>query len=269
MQEMENHYIPGAEASRLSHGSGRLEWLRTIDVIERVLPPPPAVVLDVGGGPGAYALPLARRGYRTHLIDLIPLHVTEASEAASQQPDRPLASATVGDARQLSFEDASADAVLLLGPLYHLTETSDRMQALSEAHRVLRPGGVLVAAAISRYASMCDGLLQGYLNDPAFEAIVERDLSEGQHRNEMERPEWFTTAYFHKPADLANEVGRSGFELDTLVGVEGPAWLMSSLDDWLRTEETTSILLRALRRIEAEPDLLGASSHLIAVGYRR
>ena len=72
--------------------------------------------------------------------------------------------------------DASVDAVLLLGPLYHLTERADRVRALAEGRRVLRPGGVLAAAAISRYASAVDGLFRGHLREPGFEAIVERDL---------------------------------------------------------------------------------------------
>src|SRR5436190_432260 len=92
------------------------------ELLERYLPPAPAVILDVGGGPGVYAYWLARRGYTVHLIDAVPLHVEEARLASSQQPDQPLASSAVGDARQLDWLDESVDAVLLLGPLYHLTE---------------------------------------------------------------------------------------------------------------------------------------------------
>src|SRR5262249_25732135 len=154
---------------------------------------------------GAYALPLAAEGYAVHLVDPVALHVEQARAASAAQPDAPLASAAVGDARELPLDDASADAVLLLGPLYHLTDAEDRARALREAHRVLRPGGLLAAAAITRFASTLDGIAQGFLLEPGFEAIVERDLADGQHRNPGEHPRWFTTSYFHRPEELERE----------------------------------------------------------------
>jgi ubiquinone/menaquinone biosynthesis C-methylase UbiE len=264
--ELETHYGGGYEQRRLAAGAGRLEWLRTMEIIERFAPAPPAMVLDVGGGAGAYALPLARRGYAVELIDAVELHISQALRAAGEQPEHPLVAATVGDARQLPNPDASVDLVLLLGPLYHLTEAADRLSALREARRVLRPGGVLLAAGISRFASTCDGLRHRYLKDPDFEAIVERDLAEGQHRNPRDEPGWFTTTYFHHPDELGQELVSADLELKALLGVEGPAWLMAELDRWLADDPAT--LLRALRRVEAEPSLLGASAHIIAVGRR-
>jgi ubiquinone/menaquinone biosynthesis C-methylase UbiE len=94
-----------------------------------------------------------------------------------------LASITQGDARQLDFPAGSADAALLLGPLYHLVERPDRLQALLEARRVLRPRGVLFAASISRFASLIDGLSRGFFQDAEFRKIVEADLTYGLHRN--------------------------------------------------------------------------------------
>jgi ubiquinone/menaquinone biosynthesis C-methylase UbiE len=190
-------------------------------------------VLDVGGGAGVYGLPLAREGYSVHLIDPVPLHVDQAREASALQQDAPLVGADVGDARRLTCDDDSVDAVLLLGPLYHLTSRDDRLQALREAYRVVRPGGVLAAAAISRFASTYDGLLRGFLEDPSFEEIVERDVREGQHRNPTGRPEWFTTAFFHLPQELRDEVIEADFMVETLVGIEGPAWVLPDLGSWL------------------------------------
>jgi ubiquinone/menaquinone biosynthesis C-methylase UbiE len=120
---------------------GKLELLRTQKLLLRHLPPPPAVVLDVGGGPGIYACWLARRGYAVHLIDPLKLHVDQALEASQAQPDAPLTSARVGEARRLDFEEASAEAVLLMGPPYHLTERAERTAALGEARRVLHSAG--------------------------------------------------------------------------------------------------------------------------------
>src|SRR5205814_7356240 len=124
----------------------------------------------------------------------MPRLVAEARRRAVDGP--PLSSCRVGDARALEFTDKNVDVVLLLGPLYHLTEQADRARALAEAKRVLKPGGWLFAAVISRWASMLDGLVRDLLQDQQFAAIVQRDVEEGQHRNPTERLDYFTTAYF-------------------------------------------------------------------------
>src|SRR5262245_49467140 len=157
------HYASGYEARRLHTHEGKLERERSRELLKRFLPPAPATILDVGGGPGGHACWLAEQGYIVHLIDISPVHVELAKEASRGQPEAPLASASVGDACALSWEAEAVDAVLLLGPLYHLTDRADRLKALREAHRVLKAGGVLLAAGISRFASMFDGLRQGLL----------------------------------------------------------------------------------------------------------
>lgn len=263
-EEVSAYYESGKEARRLDT-IARLEELRTRELIERYFPQPPAVVLDVGGGPGAYAFWLAELGYEVHLSDPMPLHVDQAL-AASREAPRPLASAVVGDARGLDRADESADAVLMLGPLYHLTERADRLLALAEARRVLRPGAPLLAAGISRFAPVIDGLRKEYLLDPEFEAIVERDLRDGQHRNPTRRPGWFTTAYFHLPAELGPELADAGFSEVEVLAVEGIADLFADLEAWLDGAGRRELLLRTLRRLEREPSVLGATGHLAAIG---
>src|SRR5262249_34459553 len=255
------HYGTGLEIERLLHGAGLLELLRTQDILERSLPPAPGVVVDVGGGPGVYACWLARKGYAVHLFDPIPLHIEQARQAALHQPDRPLASLALGDARALDRPSASADVVLLLGPLYHLVERRERIAALTEAARVLKPGGMLFAVGISRWASLLDGVARDLLADPAFVDILERDLRDGQHRNPTNHLFYFTTAYFHHPDQLAAEVREAGLTLEQLLGIEGPAWLFSTLDQDLEEPKRRARLLSALRRMEAEPSLLGVSAH--------
>jgi SAM-dependent methyltransferase len=261
--EIAGHYAAVPEERRL--GTWNLERIRTWELLGRYLPSPPAVVLDVGGAAGVYALPLAAQGYEVHLVDPLALHVGQALRASAGQPAAPLASATVGDARRLDRPDGGADAVLLLGPLYHLTDRGDRLGALAEARRVLRPGGILVAAAISRFASTLDGLLRGYLDEPAFEAIVEGDVRDGQHRNPTGRPEWFTTAYFHLPEELGREVTEAGLRPLAVLAVEGPAWMLPDIEQRLADPARRERVLAAIRRVETEPSLLGASSHLLAV----
>jgi ubiquinone/menaquinone biosynthesis C-methylase UbiE len=261
--EVRAYYECGEEDTRLTAGGGRLEWARTWELLERYLPAPPAVLLDVGGGPGAYAVPLALTGYTVHLVDAMPLHVEQARRAADTAR-APLASAVVGDARSLGAADGAADAVLLLGPLYHLLESGERAAALPEARRVLRPGGVLVAVAISRFASLYDGLRHGWAADHP--GIVDSGLHTGTHHNPEALAGRFTTAHFARPEELAAEVTAAGFALEALVAVEGPGSWLAGVDEWLDDPPRRDWLLRAIRRVEAEPSLLGASSHVLAAG---
>jgi ubiquinone/menaquinone biosynthesis C-methylase UbiE len=266
--EILSYYAAGKEEERLAASLGRLERIRTWEILERHLPSPPCRVIDVGGGTGVYALPLASRGYRVHLVDPVPLHVGRAQEL-SRASDTPLAGVEVGDARRLNVPDGSFDAVLMLGPLYHLLTQTDRVQALSEARRVLVRGGLLIAAYISRFASACDGIQEGALRDPRFAAIVEQDLTSGLHQNPTNRPEWFTTAYFHRPEEIAPEIAMAGLEFEGLFAVEGPGWMNQDLDRWLDDEDARDRLLRVVRRLETEPTLIGMSAHLIAVARGR
>ena len=268
--DIEAYYRLGLERGRLREGVGELEFVRTRELLGRFLPRPPAIVVDVGGGAGVYAVPLAAEGYEMHLLDPVSLHVEQALTAARTEGTA-LAGAVVGDARRLPYPDASAHAVLLLGPLYHLTERADRLTALREARRVLRAGGVLLAAAVSRFASTFDGLAREFLVNQGFEEIVERDVHDGQHRNPEPdaRPEWFTTAYFHRPDELKHELEEAGLDVEAVLAVEGPAAFRPQLDAWLTDRTRKEILLRAIGRVEAEPSVLGASAHLLAVGRVR
>jgi ubiquinone/menaquinone biosynthesis C-methylase UbiE len=202
-----------------------------------------------------------------HLLDPAELHVHQAKDA-SRTSRRPLASVQQGDARRLPFPDDSVDAVLLLGPLYHLTPREDRLRALCEATRVLRVGGLVIAAAISRWASALDGFVNGFLREPEFAAIVADDLASGVHRNPARRPGWFTTAYFHRPEELRDEVRAAGLDTDGPVAVEGIASVTPSLDALLDDPATRCRVLDVVRSTEREPALLGVSSHLLVAGRK-
>jgi ubiquinone/menaquinone biosynthesis C-methylase UbiE len=266
-KEIESHYLQSAEAERLSNEWGELERMRTQAILARHLPAPPAVILDVGGAAGAYAFPLATHGYEVHLIDPVGLHLEQArSYAAAAKLN--LASITQGEARHLEFPANSADAVLLLGPLYHLVERSDRLNALREARRVLKRGGVLFAASISRFASLIDGLSRGFFEDGDFRKIIEADLSSGLHTNATNKTTYFTTAYFHRAEEFSAEVSEAGFDDVKILAVEGPVWSTASFRESWNAPEQRQKLLELVSLIESEPSLLGASAHVMAVGLR-
>jgi SAM-dependent methyltransferase len=250
------YYGRGGEVERLNGGRGRLEFLRTQDVLRRLLPPPPARVLDVGGGAGVYARWLATDGYRVRLVDPIPLHVRHAGAI-------PGVDAVLGDARRLAEPDAAYQATLLLGPLYHLPDRRDRVAALREAARVTAPGGMVVAATISRYAGLYDTLVRGRYVEPEIRRITDAEVVTGVHEP-FER-DLFTVAYFHHPDEILGEFADAGLVGAARYAVEGGAWLFADRDGWLDGDERTAALLEALRGVEQEASLFGISSHLLTV----
>ncbi|WP_433891775.1 class I SAM-dependent methyltransferase [Streptomyces sp. CA-111067] len=246
------------ESERLSIAAdGRLELIRTQELLRRYLPPAPAKILDVGGGPGAHARWLVADGYEVDLVDPIARHVEQASR---------ICRSSVGDARHLNAADHTYDVVLLLGPLYHLPDPADRRQALAEAHRVVSPGGLVAAAAINHYASLFEHAALAHLHTERMQASISEILRTAVYDGNR----GFTLAYFHRAEELADELRRSGLAGVTVFGIEGPAWALLkaveqrdpvALDDALFKSSLT-----AARLAEPYPELLAASSHLLAIG---
>jgi ubiquinone/menaquinone biosynthesis C-methylase UbiE len=261
------YYSHAPEHKRLHAGVAQLEFARTKEIIAQRLGNSKCVVIDVGGGPGAYSAWLADLGHEVHLVDPVPGLVMHAKSLRNAS-GRDIASCSVGDARSLDRSDRSADAVLLLGPLYHLIDAGDRRSALQEAFRVLVPGGLLFAAAISRFASALDGLVLDFFADPKFGQIVERDLAEGIHENTTGKLDHFTTAKFHRPEELAAEIEVAGFSEVAVLGIEGPGWLVPDFDQRWQDSRRRQDLLRTARALEAEPSIQAVSAHLLATGTR-
>lgn len=239
-------------------GHGDLMRLRTWDIFDRHLPEP-CRVADIGGGPGTHAAYLARGGHDVVLIDPVPRHVERARARSASQPQAPFQSEQA-EARHLPLADRSVDAALLMGPLYHLMERDERVAALREAARVLRPGGRVLAEIITRYAWVMDATLKGLLGIPEtwqdFACIVRTGLSKEPERL-ADGSFW---AYFHRPEELVTELELAGFGDVRLVAVEGFAWLLDNLPQRLADPGD---LLRVLRLTESEPSMLGVSEHVI------
>lgn len=263
---MREYYELGQEASRLTTSArGRLEFERTQEILLRALPPAPATIADIGGGPGAYALWLAGLGYQVVHRDAMPLHVRQLAEAAGLAAG---IDSRVGDARRLDLGDASVDAVLLLGPLYHLEHEAERLLALREAGRVVRPGGPVFAAAISRWAVRQDAVLRErvYLKYPQVEPMLD----------ELERtgliPALFPgsfTAVTHRPQQLVEEVRAAGLAVADLVCVEGAAFLLEDLDERMADAGAWRVVLDAARALERVPELMGNGPHLLVTASRQ
>ncbi len=254
-------YQEAGEAERLDADwfpSGRLEFARTKELLQRHFPRPPASVVDVGGANGRYAVWLRDLGYEIALVDPVTTHVTQASSAGLD--------ARLGHAGNLDWDDETFDAVLLLGPLYHLVDGDDRASALHEARRVVRPGGMIAIAYINRFAGLFDLLTSGRADDPEIWHLVQGAMVTGvgpPHAAGL-----FTTAYFHHPDEIRPELVHAGLEVEAIYGVEGPGWLAPDLNDRWQNETSRHRLLDAARLVETEPTLAGHSAHLLAIAHR-
>ncbi len=255
-QKIIDHYNSYDEAQRLKGDIGPLELFRTQELIRRYLPPPSAVILDVGGATGPYSFWLASLGHSVHLVDIVPRHIEQARQAASRPESPQLASTRVGDARKLDFDDGAADGIIMHGPLYHLAERADRLCAIAEARRVLRPGGVLLAFAITRYAGLIFGLLNGYIFDPAYLEMIKAEVKTGRRENPPAA--WsgaISNAFFHHPDELKAELQAAGLIHEQTLGILGPAWMVPDLDASWQDEAQREVILEIARLTENEPAL--------------
>jgi ubiquinone/menaquinone biosynthesis C-methylase UbiE len=244
-----------------------IEKIRTQELILRHLNGNSLRILDIGGGTGVYSFWLSSLGHQVHLIDALPKHVKQARDEAAQNKLN-LQSIKVGDARDLEFPDNYFDAILMFGPLYHLTKKQSRLRALNEAQRVLKPEGIIFAAIISRYSSMFEGFLKDYISDPEFVEIISQDLENGQHRNPTNMEEYFTTAFFHLPAVLKLEMKSAGFSEIQLFAVEGFTEIISDIKTKIKNPTFRKTLLRTLRETERAESIMGISNHVMGVGRK-
>lgn len=266
-------YNAGMERGRLRKGLGLIEFARSKELLLADLPAPPAVIYDVGGAYGEYAWWLASLGYEVHLFDLSETNVRMSAELHAEYPGVSLAAACVADARSIPRPTASADAVLLMGPLYSIEEKSERLAAIRESRRLLRPGGKLFTAAITPYATMLwatsvFGRENRLLEEKAFMHMVEHELLTGEHICPAENTEYhghLTRAHFHSPAELRAELTEGGFKNHAVHAAVGAAWMAPDLDSLWPDPNAREALLRTVRLVDGREDLLGFSTHLLCI----
>ncbi|MGH9214172.1 MAG: class I SAM-dependent methyltransferase [Acidimicrobiales bacterium] len=245
-------------------GRGDLIRLRTWDLFSRLLPRS-GRVLDVGGGTGTHAAHLAGLGYDVALIDPVPCQVARAAVRSNDQ-QRASFQTAVGEACGLPFASSSIDVVLLMGPLYHLIDRDERLAALDEAMRVLRPGGRLLAETITRHSYLMSAAVHCQLDQPDIWRMFERNIGMGLSRNPATMRDGDFLAHLHTPLELGQELHEAGFVDPELFAVEGFGWLLGDLEG--RMAEPGP-LLQALRLTEREPSMLGVSAHMMALAHGR
>ncbi len=267
-------YNAGVEKGRLHTDLGLIEFERTKELLLETLPPAPAVIYDIGGGYGEYAWWLASLGYRVHLFDLSETNIRLSAELADEYPGSSLCAAEVADARSIARGTETADAVLLMGPLYHIVDAPERAAALNECCRLLKPGGRLYAAAITRFATLLWATTvfrtkNKLLEEDAFFSMVKRELKDGEHiRPEYSEYRGIGRSHFHAPEELEEELACAGFGGTVVHGVVGAGWLAPNLDELWADEHAREAVMRSVRLLDTEKDVRGLSTHLLAISRK-
>lgn len=217
-------------------------------------------VFDIGGGPGRYAIYLAGKGHQVTLLDLSKRHILIAMEEAAKQGVE-LEACIHGNALELADYDRDYDAVLLMGPLYHLTDLKDRQKAIEEALLRLRPGGLIFAAFISGYAPVHDNL----------KYLYELDSPEGVLAYISGAPNppdsGFTTSYFCSPQEARDLMAGFGLKELAFAAVEN---ILCTKEQEINAlpEEQYQNWLEVCYQLGRDPNLWGAGEHLLYIGEK-
>ena len=267
MNTVEQGYdaMPQNEWRRLERH--RVEYGVTMRAFEEYLPPAPATVADIGGSVGRYSIDLARRGYEVTLVDLSG-KCLEFARCKADEAGVHLADIIHADARNLTMlADASFDAVLLMGPLYHLLEHEQRVLAVREAHRIVRPGGRIFATFVSRTSTIqcAAGRSPEYIEK--FAAAVEAVLTTGILRDPVASEGW-PEAWLSHPAEVPPLMAEGGFEQVALMNLEA---LVYELEEKINAacEELHRRWIDLVYRLGRDPSVLGGGGHLLYVGEKR
>ena len=259
---VENYYDLHAEQEWQRLDRHRTEFAVTMKALEEFLPPAPHGIIDIGGGPGRYAIALAAKGYRVTLLDLAESNLHLARQKASEFGVR-LERILQGNALDLTlYPDHSFDAALLMGPLYHLHQKSDRIIAVREARRVLKPGGLIFATFITRYAPFRD-----YAASDPQAVFDEREQWNQMLQDGLNFGEGFPDANFSLPKDDIQLMESEGFTTLQILGVEGIA---AGHEDKLNLlqGDAWEYWVDLNYTFASDPALHAAADHLLYIGRK-
>ena len=253
------YYAHYDEEGRLARNRrGQVEYVTTMTYLRRYLRPG-CRVLELGAGTGRYSVTLAGEGYDVTAVELVEHNLEQLRGKIT--PDMSIR-AIQGNALNLSMlEPAAYDLTLLFGPLYHLFTWEDKRQAISEALRVTKPGGIVMAAYCISEGSILE---YAFRRGRLWELIREGMLD----------PDTFVTR--SKPSDLFDMVRKgdidrmmADFSVERLhyVAAEGFSYFMRQEQEEM-DEDTFRMFLRYHLTVCEHPDLVGVTAHSLDI-FRR
>jgi SAM-dependent methyltransferase len=261
------YYARFGEWERLDAPEGALELRRSLALLDQRLPPS-SRVLDLGGGPGRYAIELARRGHRVVLADLSPVLLETARQKIAERgmADQ-IESVDEVEATDLGrYPDQSFDAVVAFGPFYHLQSEDERAAAATEIHRVLRPAGLAFAAFIPRLSGIA-GLIDHAASSPQQvpAGVLTSAATGGTFHNGAS--EGFQEGYHPTPEEIRALFESARFEVVDAVSLRSIAnrleRALARLDGPRRAE-----VERLMEELGRHPAVLATGGHAVLVARR-
>ncbi|TMM31280.1 class I SAM-dependent methyltransferase [Polaribacter aestuariivivens] len=265
-KQLEDFYNKASEETRLDSGMGFFEFERIKSLIERHIKKPNSTIIDVGGGTGKYSEWLSEKDHKVHLIEPVEKHIKLAKKRADKLKNK--FSVTLGESRNLPYENDIADLVILHGPLYHLQKKEDRLQTINEAKRVLKKGGIILGFAINSSASTVAGLMQGLIHKKPFLEMCKTELTSGIHNPPKEFPWLLADGFYHKPKQLKKEFTTQNLEIINLFAVEGMIWLDNEYFANMLNPKKKATLLELLKTTELDESVLAFSPHMMLVARK-
>lgn len=267
MKKVENFYNRNFQREWDRLERHRTEFAVTMQAFEDYLPKPDAAILDVGGGPGRYAIALARMGYQVTLLDLSQENLNMALKKAYDAGVK-LSGYIPGDARDLKcLTSESFDAALILGPFYHIHCQNDREKVLSEVNRILKPKGIVAAAFIIRNAVIRDTAKYDPIRIIEDGEILEEVLNTGILKMPEDSDD-FTDAYFSLPSEIIPFMKWGGFETLTMVACEGVISLIEEKVNELEGEVWKK-WVKLNYRLGQDPSVFGSAEHILYMGKKK
>jgi SAM-dependent methyltransferase len=227
--------------------------------------PPHGSILEVGAATGKYTLELARRGYALTAVDLSEVLLEKCRKSLTDEGLEGRVQFVVADARSLSeIPKESFDAILLMGPLYHLIVETDRKMALEASFDCLREGSIIFSSFISRFGVISD-LLKNVPNWIEDQLEAQFLLERGKRPDHYPRGGF--RGYIAHPSEIVPLHEEIGFDTLVMAGVEPVISADDESYNKLQGKQRQQ-WLDLLYRISTEQSILGASRHLLYIGQK-
>ena len=283
-EKVKNYYKHFDEKNRLQNDtSGKLEFLMTMRILEENLPQVGAEtgtvdgtesagsvsILDLGGGAGAYSFPLAKKGYKVTLADLSETLLAKAKKQKEEDKVQNLISCDQVNATDLScYKDNSFDVVLLFGPLYHLTEKSEREKCVSEIRRVLKTGGKVFASFIPHLSGSI-ALVQRFCWSPDQVDIntLEECFASDKFKNLSDNG--FQEGYYPTSEEIETLFSANGFDELLVRSIRGFGYEKEDVIYKFKNKNVFSKLLELIDSTAEDKSIIEMCGHAMYVGVKK